>query len=242
MKTKKRPAAMGLAAAGVTAIIMLAAGSAGAQQSKPQRFDYLVREDLFAGFRGDQVRFDKGMRTCEDALKDNPKNAPAMAWHAAGLLYASGQSFRKGNPQQGMELWDRALKESDAAADLEPTNPGVIIPRAASMMAAARFAPEELAKQLRQRVVVDYERTLESQKPYFQNLGEHPRGELLSGLAENYHWMGNAEKSREMLQRIEKELDGTVYQKNATAWLKNPPADPKAATLTCQGCHTKSAR
>ena len=141
-----------------------------------------------------------------------------------------------------MELWDRALKESDAAAELEPTNPGVIIPRAASMMTAARFAPEALGKPLRQRVVVDYEKTLEAQKPYFQNLGVHPRGELLAGLAENYHWMGNADKSREMLQRIEKELDGTVYQRKATAWLKNPPTDPKAETLTCQGCHTKSAQ
>lgn len=248
MKIKKPPPVMVLAPMGATAMIgaiamiMVAAAGAAAQESRPQRFDYLVREDLFAGFRGDQARFDKGMKTCEDALKENPKNAPAMAWHAAGLLYASGQSFRTGDPQKGMELWDRALKESDAAADLDPTNPGVIIPRAASMMAAARFAPENLARPLRQRVVVDYERTLESQKPYLENLGVHPRGELLSGLAENYHWMGNSEKSREMLQRIEKELYGTVYQKNATAWLKNPPTDPKASTLTCQGCHTKSAQ
>jgi len=240
MKSNNRRAAM--AVAGVTTVMILAAVYMGAQESKPERFDYQVREDLFAGFRGDQARFDKGMKTCEDALVKDPKNAPAMAWHAAALLFTSGQSFRKGDPQKGMELWDRALKESDAAAELEPTNPGVIIPRAASMMAAARFAPEALGKPLRQRVVVDYEKVLEAQESNLQNLGVHPRGELLAGLAENYHWMGNEDKSREMLQRIEKELEGTVYQRKATAWLKNPPTDPKADTLTCQGCHTKSAQ
>src|SRR5262250_2173945 len=54
-----------------------------AEQPNPsrQRFDVRIREDFFAGIRGDSDRFDRAMKLAEDELAKNPKNAEAKVWH-----------------------------------------------------------------------------------------------------------------------------------------------------------------
>src|SRR5262245_24800304 len=51
--------------------------------ARPQRFDYLVRADFFAGAAGDDARLQKVIDTCERALEQNPQHAEAMVWHGA---------------------------------------------------------------------------------------------------------------------------------------------------------------
>src|SRR5262245_15120454 len=47
-------------------------------QSGPrERFDYLVREDYFAGLAGDQAALERAIKVCEEALAKNPKHAEA---------------------------------------------------------------------------------------------------------------------------------------------------------------------
>src|SRR5438477_575362 len=81
----------------------------------PQRFDYLVRADFFAGVAGDDERLQKAIDLCEKTLTENPKRADAMVWHGAALLVRSGRAFGKGDLRLGGELWDRGLKEMDSA-------------------------------------------------------------------------------------------------------------------------------
>ena len=69
-----------------------------------ERFDYKVRDYFFAGFSGDAASLDKGMKICEDLIAANPKNAPAMVWHGAGLFFESGQSFRSGDQKTALDL------------------------------------------------------------------------------------------------------------------------------------------
>src|ERR1700686_2514610 len=79
------------------------------------RFDFLVRNAFFAGFSGDAAALDRGMKACEQVLAENPKHAEALVWHGGGLFYMSGQFFRKGDTNKGMELYERGLTEMDNA-------------------------------------------------------------------------------------------------------------------------------
>ncbi|HYM12408.1 MAG TPA: hypothetical protein VEU62_16850 [Bryobacterales bacterium] len=202
-----------------------------------ERFDYRVRNDFFAGFSGDPAALDRGMKVCEETLQNNPKDAQAMVWHGAGLLYLAGQSFRAGDGQRGAELWQRALQEMETAVALEPENLGVLIPRGASLLQASLFAPPAQAQPLVKTGVADFEKVLELQKTRFDQLGTHPRGELLSGLANGWYRLGNQEKARVYYERIAKELPGTEYQKRANIWLETKTL--ARSQMTCVGCHVQ---
>ncbi len=202
----------------------------------PQRFDLKVRQDFFTGFTGDTQALSRGMNACESALAADPKNAEAMVWHGSGLLYQAGQAFQGGDQQTGVSLWTRGLKEMQTAVDLEPDSVAVRIPRGAVLLAMSHYLPTpEMAKPLIVDGVADYDRTYELQKPYFDTLGTHPRGELLFGLAEGYGRLGDEAKAQKLFELIRTELPGTTYAKRAGAWMETKSL-PVAET-TCVGCH-----
>jgi tetratricopeptide (TPR) repeat protein len=208
------------------------------QAREQERFDYLVRADFFAGAGGDQASLDRAMKLCEDTLAKNPKHGEAMVWHGSGLMVLSGQAYRKGDFQKGMELWNRGLKEMEEAARLEPDNVGVLIPRGATLLAASQFArPAEQATAMLEKGLNDYERVLSLQSSYFDRLSGHGRGELLFGLAEGWQRLGNKEKARGYFERVVKEAQGSGRQKQAAAFLETGTLP--ANSQSCTGCHTK---
>src|SRR5215472_2382702 len=88
-------------------------------QSGPrERFDYLVREDYFAGLAGDQAALERAIKVCEDALAKNPKHAEALVWHGSGLMLRSRFAFQKGDIRNGAQWWERGLDEMDQAAGI----------------------------------------------------------------------------------------------------------------------------
>ena len=202
-----------------------------------ERFDYKVRNYFFAGFAGDAVSLEKGMKICEDSLAADPKNAEALVWHGAGLFYESGQAFQKQDMQKGGELWARGLKEMDDAVALAPDQLGVVIPRGAVLLTGSKYVPDpEMARPLIEKGVGDFEKVYELQTSYLGNLGTHPRGELMLGLADGYNRLGNQEKAQEWFDRIQKTMPGTSYEKSATTWLETKSLTP--AQSGCLGCHT----
>lgn len=88
---------------------------------------------------GDQARFDRAMKLCEETLSRNPRHAEALVWHGAGLMFLAGQAFRRNDPQTGRTLWERGLREMDEAVGLAPENVGVLIPRGATLRRAWCF-------------------------------------------------------------------------------------------------------
>lgn len=203
-----------------------------------ERFDFLVREDFFAGFAGDKAALARGMKTCEDALAKNPRHAEALVWHGGGLVFISGQYFQKGDVKTGMETWTRGLKEMDAAVAIDPDNVGVLIPRGSTLISASRFMqPADTARPLLQKGLADYEKVLQMQKSYFANLSGHARGELLYGLAEGWLRLGNAEKARAYFQRLVSEAPGSTRQQQATAFLETGKLT--SSTMSCTGCHAQ---
>ncbi|HTS50453.1 MAG TPA: hypothetical protein VMH05_21055 [Bryobacteraceae bacterium] len=201
-----------------------------------ERFDFKVRNYFFAGFAGDAASLEKGMKICDDALAADPKNAQALVWHGSGVFYEAGQAFQKGDSQQGMELWQRGLKEMSDAVALDPDAPAVVIPRGAVLLTASHFTPPEMARQLIQTGVQDFEKAYQLQGPDLSRLGTHPRGELMIGLADGYSRLGDQEKAQQWFERIQKEMPGTPYAKSAATWLETKSLEP--AQAGCLGCHT----
>lgn len=219
----------------ISGAILSAVIAAGAQAAMP-RFDMLVRADFFAGFAGDAVRLTRGMETCERALAENPKNAEALVWHGSGLAYQAGMAFQKGDGQSGMDLWTRGLGEMDQAVALEPDNVGVRIPRGAMLLQATRNMPPAIANPLIEKGVDDYEKTLEIQSSYFATLGDHPKGELLFGLAEGYSRLGNLVKARRYFERLVTDAPASGQTAKAREWLAAGTL-PESDGLGCVGCH-----
>jgi hypothetical protein len=202
------------------------------------RFDDLVRADFFAGMMGDRNRFERAMQLCETTLAKNPKDVEAMVWHGSGLLVRSEQFMQKEDFKQSGILFQNGLDEMDQAVAMAPDNPHVLLPQGATLLSvSAAPLPHELSKRLLQKAVQDFEKVLKLQAPYFATLPLHARGELLSGLADGWHRLGDENKSREYNQRIVTECAGSSYASNSEMWLNNEPLANRHPA--CQGCHTK---
>jgi tetratricopeptide (TPR) repeat protein len=224
----------------MTKLNLIALGLIGLSALSAQpRFDMQVRNDFFAGFGGDGAALDRGMKACEQVLAQNPKHAEAMVWHGGGLFYMSGQMFRKGDPNKGMELYQRGITEMDDAVALAPTNVGVLIPRGATLLTASRaMPPGDQASKLLKQALIDYEKVYALQSSYFDTLSGHARGELLFGLAEGYLRAGNEAKAREYFEKLVAAGSAVGHYTEAKAWLETGKLDPKR--VACTGCHVKS--
>jgi hypothetical protein len=201
-----------------------------------ERFDMRVRNDFFAGFAGNQEALDRAMKLCEEELAQNPANAAALVWHGSGVFFESRTYFRAGDQAKGIEFWQRGLGEMDKAVEMAPDQLGVRIPRGAVLLTASRVLPNaEMAHPLIKKGVGDFERVLEIQKPYFDTLGTHPRGELLIGLADGYARLGKDEQATAYFERIRTALPGSPYAASAEKWLATKTLAPREAG--CLGCH-----
>ena len=72
-----------------------------------QRFDFKVREDMFAGMDGDTAAFDRAMKLIADTLAREPDHAEALVWRGDGRLFMAGQAFQRGDIAAGQKLFAR---------------------------------------------------------------------------------------------------------------------------------------
>ena len=219
----------------VAGLVMTAAAAPQAQP-RSERFDVVVREDLFAGFSGDAARFDRGMTACEQMLAEHPDHAEALVWHGAGIAFKAGQAFASGEAQSGAALWMRGLAEMDRAVSLAPDSVGVRIPRGATLLGASRNMPPAMARPLIEIGVADYERTLALQAESFASLGDHPKGELLFGLADGYGRLDQPAQARKYFERLVNDAAGSGHARGARQYLESGTL-PAVSGLGCVGCH-----
>jgi pentatricopeptide repeat protein len=221
---------------GAIAFLFIAAVILGQAQKDEERFDNTVRDDFFAGITGDTVRFDRAMKTCEDALAKDPKNASAMVWHGAGVYVRGGIMIGKGDYATGKPMAARGSQEMADAVALNPESVQTRIPRAAIFLSAARRMDDTFSKPILETAVGDYEKVMQIQQSYFDSLPTHTKGEILGGLADGYRRLGNYDKASKLLERMVKELPGTPYETQAKQWLVDLPKVPKSEQF-CLGCH-----
>lgn len=207
-----------------------------APAAAPQRFDYLVRADFFAGLAGDEARMKRAIDLCEKTLAENPRHVEALVWHGAGLLGQARVAFQKGDMTTGGPLFDRAIKEMNEAMTLAPDNPAVLIPRGAVLLEATRFMPPDIGRPLLESAVRSYERVLEIQAPIFSTMGDHPKGELLFGLAEGSARLGDQAKARAYFERLISDAPGSGQAPKAKVWMETGEV-PKSNGPSCVGCH-----
>jgi tetratricopeptide (TPR) repeat protein len=213
----------------------LASGQEGVARGG-ERFDALVRADFFAGLAGDRERFERAMRVCAETLERDPDHPEALAWHGSGLLHRAWSAFQRGDFSQGGELWERGMSQMDRAVRIAPDDVGALIPRGATLLEVSRSPGVPGQRQLLERGVADYERVLTLQEPYFDTLPVHARGELLFGLAEGLHRLGETERARGYFERAIRSAPGSEYERRARQWLSAPP-DHRDGPAGCIGCH-----
>jgi tetratricopeptide (TPR) repeat protein len=207
------------------------------EQATADTWDYaIVRADMFAGLGGDAARFTKAMEACERTLAREPKHPEALVWHGSGLFFQAGQAFQSGDMAKGGPMWDRGLAEMNEAVALAPDSLAVVIPRGAVLLQAARAVPAPMAEPLLRTGVGDFEHVLELQQAYFQTLGDHPKGELLFGLADGYARLGDKATARAYFERLTAEAPTSGQTPRGRAWLETGVVPP-AAGLGCFGCH-----
>lgn len=222
---------------GGTALLAFCLAFAAGMRAADERLDMKVRQDFFAGFGGDKAALDRGMAETEAVLKQDPRNAEAMVWHGTGVFSRAGAAFRSGDSETGQALFMKAMEEMDKAVDLAPDRVGVRIPRGAALMKSSLYMPDEVGRPLLEKAVTDYEKALEIQKARLDQLGDHPKGELLFGLADSYARLGQTDKAQAMFERVAKEMNGTEYAKRASKWLTTKSLTK--AESGCYGCHVK---
>jgi tetratricopeptide (TPR) repeat protein len=207
------------------------------EQGAPDTWDYTtVRADMFAGMAGDAARFTKAMEACERTLARDPKHAEALVWRGSGLFFQAGQAFQRGDMATGGQLWERGLGEMNEAVSLAPNSLAVVIPRGAVLLQASRAVPPAMGEPLLRTGVSDFEHVLELQMAYFQTLGDHPKGELLFGLADGYARLGDKLKARAYFERLIAEAPTSGQAPRGRAWIETG-AVPPAPGLGCFGCH-----
>ncbi len=201
-----------------------------------ERFDMLVRADFFSGFAGNKEALDRAMRICEETLLHNPKHAEAMVWHGSGNVFLSGQAFRKGDTAGGGQLWTSGLNEMEEAVRLAPDNVAVVIPRGATLLVASSRVPPDQGKALLAQGVSDYKHVRELQKPYFDKLSGHAKGELLFGLADGYNRLQKRAEAGEAFGALLAVGKASGHEKQAQQWLAGGTYEKGA--MACTGCHT----
>ncbi len=218
--------------------LLLLAAAVPAAAPPGREFEFEVRALVFQGLKGDVESLERALALCDEALAANPDDAQALVWHGSTSLVLSGIAYRSGDIAGGGALWQEGLGEMARAVELAPRDVAVLIPRAAALLGAARNVPfPQQAIELTRTAVGDYEQVYTLQRPYFDRMSEHARGELLLGLADGHHRLGQHEDARRYLEIVRAELPGTDYADQADSYLGADPGSAAIAVRTCHGCH-----
>jgi len=200
-----------------------------------ERFDYEVREDMFRAFGGNEAALKSALATIDAKLKEQPDHAEALVWRGAARNWMAGRAFEAGDAAGARALSVAGMADMDRALALEPNNIGVLVPRAAVLLAAARNQRDAARmRELAGQSAGNFESALALRRSAFANLGQHNRGEYLSGLAESWALAGNKEVAEGYLRRIIADLPNSVYAERAAAKLTN--WDDRRP-LNCLSCH-----
>jgi hypothetical protein len=203
---------------------------------RAERFDMKVREDMFAGFDGDEDAFKRAMELINRTLATNPNHAQALTWRGSGRMFLAGQAFRRGAMAEGAKLQTDGLADLDRGVALEDSV-GTHAARGPVLMSYAPFVrpyDKALADRLTKTAIADFEFVVARNQPRWAGLDGHDRGELLGALASGWLQLDQAPQAASYLERMIAELPNTPYAKAAA----DHRGDPRSKTpLTCLGCH-----
>ena len=199
-----------------------------------------VREDIFAGFlAADMPRFEAGMAKVERELKANPTDSDALSWRGGGKLLLAVRAQEAGKSDEFTRLYSEARTDFAKAAEVaqgKPTMTGVYAIVGGSYTVFADRFPAGLRREAWTASQENYLALRNLQKPYFEQIPLHMRGEILSGLAQAAQRLGDTETATQRLNEVIEKLPGSPYATRARRWQEQPATAAKTS-ITCQMCH-----
>jgi hypothetical protein len=201
----------------------------------------LVREDIFAGFRGDNIeRLERAERNIEILLKERPdERGNLLAWKAGAATYRAVRAHEAGQAEEFGRRYKEALDGFDAAG--KAVNPGASIVGVAAITGGtmAVFAdrlPQKDRAAAWALAYDNYSKLWQQQGPGIEKLPVHHKGEVLSGLTQSAQRTGRTAEAAQYLDTMLTVLADTPYEAMAKQW-KSDPASAATTNLTCKNCH-----
>ncbi len=228
----------------ILVLMLLTIGGAKAQSPEPPLSDMrltvhtLVREDLFAGFMGnDMVRFSRGERNVEQLLTDRPdQRGNLLAWRGSAAMYRAVVAHESGNNGEFMKRLEAARAAFAEAAKQTSGNDGVAAITGGSYAVLADRLPEPHRATAWADAYSNYSLLWQQQGPAIDKLPVHHRGEVIGGLVQSAQRTGRTAEMTEHLDRMLTLLKGTPYEATAQQW-KDNPASAATTKVTCKACH-----
>jgi hypothetical protein len=202
----------------------------------------LVREDVFAGFRGDNMeRLERAERNIEILLKERPDDrGNLLAWKAGAATYRAVRAHEAGKAEEFGRRYKEALDGFAAAEKAVDNGGGAIIGVASitggTMAVFADRLPENERAAAWALAYANYSKLWQLQGPGIEKLPVHHKGEVLSGLTQSAQRTGRTAEVAQYLDTMLSVLVDTPYEAMAKQW-KADPASAATTNLTCKNCH-----
>jgi hypothetical protein len=219
-------------------------GAAAAQAPDPPLSDTrltvhaLVREDIFAGFRENNLeRLSKAEKNIEILLRERPdQRANLLAWKAGAATYRALRAHEAGQPEEFARRFADALEGFAAAAKLESGNDGVAAITGGTLATFADRLPAKQRAAAWSQAYDNYSILWKQQGRGIEKLPLHHKGEVLSGMAQSAQRTGRSEEAAQFVDKMLTMLADTQYEATARQW-KADPASAATTNLTCKNCH-----
>lgn len=196
-----------------------------------------MRNDLFASMAGNTEAMKRMLGASGKVLAEDPDHAQALLWHGVATIAAFFPEAQKGNAQAAFPSLQRGILEMDRAVSLAPDDIEVRVMRAVLYQPTSRQLPPQLSSDMLEKARTDFQHTFDLQRNHLAELGTHPLGELLQGLADTYSRQGKVADAEKYYGLIRSMLKDTEYDKRAAEWMKTRQPLAEAQTA-CVGCHT----
>ena len=226
------------------ALLFVAIAGAKAQSPEPPLSDTripvhtLVREDIFAGFIGnDMVRFARGERNVEQLLKDRPdQRGNLLAWRGSAAMHRAVLAHEAGNNGEFLTRLEAARAAFAEAAKQTSGNEGVAAITGGTYAVFADRLPEPHRATAWTDAYANYSLLWQQQGSMIDKLPVHHRGEVLGGLVQSAQRTGRSDEMTQHLDRMLTVMKGTPYEATAQQW-KDNPASAATTKVTCKACH-----
>jgi len=198
----------------------------------------LLREDIFAGFRNDNLeRLAKAEQNIDVLLKERPgQRANLLAWKAGASTYRAVRAHEAGQAAEFERRFAEALDGFAAAAKPDSGNDGVSAITGGTMATFADRLPEKHRPAAWSQAYDNYSLLWKQQGAAIEKLPVHFKGEVLAGLTQSAQRTGRREEAAQYLDKMLTVLADTPYAALAKQW-KTDPASAATTNLTCKNCH-----
>jgi hypothetical protein len=199
----------------------------------------LVREDIFAGFRNDNMeRVARAERHIEILLRDRPEErGNLLAWKAGAAINRAVRAHESGQADAFERYYADALNDFAEASKTTSGNGGVAAITGGTLVTFADRLPPQHRAAAWALAYDSYARLWKEQGADIEKMPVHHKGEVLSGLTQSAQRTGRSDEAALYLDKMLIVLAGTPYETLAKQW-KADPSLAATTNLTCRSCHS----